>query len=126
METRRIRCPNCDTSTEVGVPPSEGRTRRVVTQCGGCAYDLVVSRDADKKRDPENPGAMRIRACQRWETTCPYCKEATVARVPPKGTLRRKETTPCGHCRRPLIVERREEGTLVLRAHRGMVEGFAL
>lgn len=121
METRRIRCPNCATATEVGVPPSEGRTRRVVTQCSGCSYDLVVSRN-----DSDKQGGMRIRACQRWETTCPYCKEATVARVPPKGTLRRKETTPCGNCRRPLIVERREEGTLVLRAHRGLVEGFAL
>ena len=49
-----------------------------------------------------------------------------MARVPPKGALRRKETTPCRHCRRPLIVERREKGTLVLRAHRGLMEGLLL
>lgn len=100
------------------MPPAEGRPRRVVTQCPHCDHDLVVSREKDGKR--------RIRACRRWETTCPYCKEPTIARVPPKGVLQRKETTPCMHCRRPLIVERREEGKLVLRAHRGLVEGFLL
>ncbi|HJN94065.1 MAG TPA: hypothetical protein QGF05_15280 [Dehalococcoidia bacterium] len=117
METKRIRCPNCAESTEVGTPPPEGRPRRVVTTCPHCAYDLVVSREED---------GMRIRACLRWETTCPYCKKATIARVPPKGTLRRKELTPCQECRRPLIVERRDEGKLVLRAHRGIVEGTLL
>lgn len=121
METRPIRCPQCSASTEVGVPPAEGRPRRVVTQCPHCQYDLVVSR-AD---DTEDSG-YRIRACMRWETTCPYCKESTIARVPPKGVLRRKETTPCQSCRRPLIVERREEGKIVLRAHRGIVEGLGL
>ena len=105
----------------MGVPPPEGRTRRVVTQCPHCEYDLVVSR-AD---DPDG-NSYRIRACLRWQTTCPYCKEAAVARVPPKGVLRRKETTPCQSCRRPLIVERREEGKIVLRAHRGIVEGMGL
>ena len=103
------------------MPPGEGRPRRVVTLCPHCDYDLVVSR-----ADEADEGGLRIRACLRWETTCPYCKEATVARVPPKGVLRRKETTPCSSCRRPLIVERREEGKLVLRAHRGIVEGLGL
>ena len=121
METRPIRCPQCSASTEVGVPPEEGRPRRVVTQCPHCRYDLVVSRGNDSE-----DGGYRIRACMRWETTCPYCKESTIARVPPKGVLRRKETTPCQSCRRPLLVERREEGKLVLRAHRGMVEGLGL
>jgi len=93
----------------------------VVTLCPHCDYDLVVSR-----ADEADAGGLRIRACLRWETTCPYCKEATVARVPPKGVLRRKETTPCSLCNRPLIVERREEGKLVLRAHRGIVEGLGL
>jgi hypothetical protein len=117
VEKKSIRCPNCTQSTEVGVPPEEGRPRRVVTTCPHCSYDLVVSREAD---------GMRIRACMRWETTCPYCKKATVARVPPKGQLRRKELTPCQACRRPLIVERRDEGRLVLRAHRGIIEGTLL
>lgn len=120
METRRIRCPNCSVSLAVGVPPSEGRTRRVVTQCEACDHDLVVSRG----RKAEDP--LLIRACRRWAVTCPYCKERTVARVPPQGMLRRKETAPCRHCRKPLIVERREEGTLVLRAHRGILEGALL
>lgn len=121
METRSIKCPQCSASTQVGVPPAEGRPRRVVTQCPNCEYDLVVSRAKDT-----SDGGYRIRACLRWETTCPYCKEPTVARVPPKGVLRRKETTPCQACRRPLIVERREEGKVVLRAHRGIVEGLGL
>ncbi len=120
MDTRSIRCPHCAEPTEVGVPPSEGRPRRVVTLCPHCDYDLVVSR-ADKSGDD-----FRIRACLRWETTCPYCKQPTLARVPPKGLMRRKETTPCASCRRPLIVERRGEGKLVLRAHRGIVEGMGL
>ncbi|MEE9278109.1 MAG: hypothetical protein V3V06_06820, partial [Dehalococcoidia bacterium] len=89
METRQIRCPQCSESTEVGVPPPDGRPRRVVTMCRHCRHDLVVSRDDSSER------GMRIRACMRWETTCPYCKEQTVARAPPKGALRRKETTPC-------------------------------
>ena len=118
MELRRIGCPQCGESTAVGVPPQEGRPRRVVTLCPHCRYDLVVSRDQE--------AALRIRACRRWETTCPYCREATVARVPPTGVLRRKELTPCQRCRRPLIVERREEGKLVLRAHRGLLEGMVL
>ena len=122
METRAIRCPQCQNRTKVGVPPGVGRTRRVVTQCPHCRYDLVVSRSADSAES----AALRIRACLRWETTCPYCKEPTVARVPPKSALRRKETTPCSSCRRPLIVERREEGKVVLRAHRGIVEGMVL
>lgn len=122
METRAIRCPHCEGRTEVGTPPSRGRTRRVVTQCPHCQYDLVVSRTADTAEE----GTLCIRACLRWETTCPYCEEPTVARVPPKGALRRKEITPCRSCRRPLIVERREEGNLVLRAHRGIVEGMVL
>ena len=121
METRTIHCPQCSESTEVGVPPPEGRTRRVVTQCPHCEYDLVVSRP-----DDTDGNSYRIRACLRWQTTCPYCKRPTVARVPPKGALRRKEVTPCTACRRPLIVERREEDTLVLRAHRGALEGFVL
>ena len=114
METRRIRCPHCHEPTTVGVPPREARPRRVVTQCPHCRYDLVVS---------QRRGAPVIRACLRWETTCPYCKEPTVARVPPAGALRRKETTPCASCRRPLVVERREEGKVVLRAHRHWLEG---
>ena len=118
METRAIRCPQCHAATEVGVPASEGRTRRVVTLCPHCHHDLVVARARD--------GALRIRACRRWETTCPYCHEPTVARVPPQGVLRRKEVTPCVACRRPLIVERREEGRLTLRAHRGLLEGGLL
>ena len=69
---------------------------------------------------------MQIRACLRWETTCPYCKQPTVARVPPPGAGRRKELTPCASCRKPLVVERREEGKLVLRAHRGIIEGTLL
>lgn len=101
----------------MGVPPEEGRPRRVVTLCPRCGYDLVVSRESD---------GMRIRACMRWETRCPYCGGDTVARVPPKGMLRRKEVTPCEACRRPLVVERREEGKLVLRAHRGLIEGAVL
>ena len=120
IETRHIRCPNCSESLDVGVPPDTGRTRRVVTRCKSCNYDLVVSRG---KNDDE---PLRIRACMRWDVTCPYCKEQTVARVPPKGLLRRKETAPCRHCRKPLIVERREEGQLVLRAHRGILEGTVL
>ena len=120
LETRRIRCPNCSKPLDVGVPPQTGRTRRVVTRCASCNYDLVVSRG----KQPDEP--LRIRACMRWDVTCPYCEEATVARVPPKGVLRRKETTPCQHCRKPLIVERREEGQLVLRAHRGILEGTLL
>ena len=118
MATHQIRCPNCATPTEVGIPPASGRPRRVVTQCPTCAHDLVVSRREDEQ--------LVIRACRRWETQCPYCHQTTVARVPPKGALRRKETTPCVHCRRPLIVERREEGKLVLRAHRGLLEGLLL
>ena len=120
LETRRIRCPNCSNSLDVGVPPASGRTRRVVTRCARCNYDLVVSR-GQQEDEP-----LRIRACMRWDVTCPYCKEPTVARVPPKGLLRRKETSPCRHCRKPLIVERREEGHLVLRAHRGILEGTLL
>lgn len=114
-QTKRIRCPHCSERTQVGVPPREGRTRRVVTQCPHCRYDLVVSRGTS--------GPMQIRACLRWEITCPYCKKPTIARVPPAGTLRRKELTPCASCRKPLVVERREEGKLVLRAHRGIIEG---
>ena len=120
METRRIRCPSCERPLDVGVPPGEGRTRRIVTQCSACDHDLVVSRG----RKPDDP--LLIRACRRWAVTCPYCKEPTIARVPPKGAMRRKETAPCKHCRRPLIVERREEGKLVLRAHRGILEGSLL
>lgn len=120
IAARRIRCPNCSSRLDVGVPPETGRTRRVVTLCRACNYDLVVSR-AEK-----DGGPLRIRACMRWDVTCPYCKEPTVARVPPKGLLRRKETAPCRHCRKPLIVERREEGQLVLRAHRGILEGSLL
>ncbi len=122
MDTRGIRCPHCEARTQVGLPPRDGRTRRVVTQCPHCRYDLVVSRPAD----PTDGEALRIRACLRWETTCPYCKQPTIARVPPKAALQRKETTPCQVCRRPLIVERREEGKIVLRAHRGIVEGLVL
>ena len=118
--TRHIRCPNCSIRLDVGVPPETGRTRRVVTLCRACNHDLVVSR-AQKDGEP-----LRIRACLRWDVTCPYCKEPTVARVPPKGLLRRKETAPCRNCRKPLIVERREEGQLVLRAHRGILEGSLL
>ena len=117
METKTIRCPQCSERTEVGLPPSEGRTRRVVTQCPHCRYDLVVSRDH---------GALRIRACLRWQVTCPYCKQPAIARVPPKGALRRKELTPCASCHRPLIVERRQDDALVLRAHRGIIEGLLL
>ena len=120
LETRHIRCPNCSKTLDVGVPPETGRTRRVVTLCASCNHDLVVSR-GQQEDEP-----LRIRACMRWEVTCPYCKEQTVARVPPKGLLRRKETAPCHHCRKPLIVERREEGQLVLRAHRGILEGTLL
>ena len=120
VSAKHIRCPNCSQRLDVGVPPESGRTRRVVTMCRNCNHDLVVSR-AEKAGEP-----LRIRACMRWDVTCPYCKEETVARVPPKGLLRRKETTPCVHCRKPLIVERREEGQLVLRAHRGILEGSLL
>ncbi len=120
VSTRRIRCPNCDQRLDVGVPPEEGRPRRVVTMCRQCRYDLVVSQ-SEKSGEP-----LRIRACMRWDVTCPYCEQLTVARVPPKGLLRRKETSPCVHCRKPLIVERREEGQLVLRAHRGILEGSLL
>ncbi len=120
IQTKHIRCPNCSNRLDVGVPPESGRTRRVVTLCPGCGYDLVVSR-SDKDDEP-----LKIRACMRWDVTCPYCKAETVARVPPKGLLRRKETSPCRHCRKPLIVERREEGQLVLRAHRGILEGTLL
>lgn len=120
LETRHIRCPNCSKPLDVGVPPETGRTRRVVTTCANCNHDLVVSR-GQQEDEP-----LRIRACMRWDVTCPYCKEPTVARVPPKGLLRRKETAPCRHCRKPLIVERREEGQLVLRAHRGILEGTLL
>ena len=120
IETKHIRCPNCSKTLDVGVPPDTGRTRRVVTHCLNCNYDLVVSR-SEKDDEP-----LRIRACMRWDVTCPYCQEQTVARVPPKGLLRRKETAPCRHCRKPLIVERREEGQLVLRAHRGILEGTLL
>ena len=120
IETSRIRCPQCERSLEVGVPPSDGRTRRVVTRCEGCEHDLVVSR-GNKAGDK-----LRIRACKRWAVTCPYCKEPTIARLPPAGLLRRKETTPCQRCRKPLIVERREEGKIVLRAHRGILEGALL
>ena len=120
METRRIRCPNCSAALEVGVPPDEGRTRRAVTLCRACDRDIVVSR-------PTGEGEPhRIRACKRWRVTCPYCKRPAIARVPPDGALRRKETTACEHCRRPLIVERREAGKLVLRAHRGILEGALL
>lgn len=120
METRRIRCPNCSSPLEVGIPPGEGRTRRAVTLCRACDRDIVVSR-------PTGDGEPhRIRACKRWRVTCPYCKQPAIARVPPDGLLRRKETTACEHCRRPLIVERREEGKLVLRAHRGILEGALL
>lgn len=118
--TKRIRCPQCERALEVGLPPADGRTRRVVTHCTGCEHDLVVSR-ARKDDEP-----LRIRACKRWAVTCPYCKEPTIARLPPAGLLRRKETTPCRHCRKPLIVERREEGKIVLRAHRGILEGALL
>ena len=97
------------------MPAAEGRTRRVVTQCPHCRYDLVVSRGEG--------GQMQIRACLRWETTCPYCKQPTIARVPPAEAMRRKELTPCASCRKPLVVERRDEGKLVLRAHRGIIEG---
>ncbi len=120
VSTRRIRCPNCDQRLDVGVPPERDRPRRVVTMCRQCRYDLVVSR-SEKSGEP-----LRIRACMRWDVTCPYCEQPTVARVPPKGLLRRKETSPCVHCRKPLIVERREEGQLVLRAHRGILEGSLL
>ncbi len=120
MATRHIRCPNCSRKLDVGIPPETGRTRRVVTRCADCNHDLVVSR-GQKEDEP-----LRIRACMRWDVTCPYCKQPTVARVPPKGVLRRKETAPCRHCRKPLIVERREEGQLVLRAHRGILEGTLL
>lgn len=120
MESKLIRCPSCAARLEVGVPPETGRTRRVVTLCRECQHDLVVSRG----RKEDEP--LRIRACKRWAVTCPYCKERSIARVPPTGVLRRKETTPCLHCRKPLIVERREEGTLVLRAHRGILEGALL
>ncbi len=120
VKTKRIRCPNCSEPLDVGLPPERGRTRRMVTLCPNCNYDLVVSR-SEKDGEP-----LRIRACMRWAVTCPYCKEPTVARVPPKGLLRRKETAPCRHCRKPLIVERREEGQLVLRAHRGILEGTLL
>ena len=131
LETKHIRCPNCAEKLDVGVPPVGGRTRRVVTMCPHCRYDLVVSREkkSGKKSDSKSAKAeepLRIRACMRWEVACPYCKEQTAARVPPKGVLRRKETTPCGRCRKPLIVERREEGQLVLRAHRGILEGSLL
>ena len=115
LQTKRIRCPHCSGRTQVGVPPPEGRPRRVVTQCPHCRYDLVVSRGTSEQ--------MLIRACLRWEITCPYCKKPAVARVPPAGALRRKELTPCTSCRKPLVVERREEGKLVLRAHRGIIEG---
>ena len=120
ISVKRIRCPNCSNRLDVGTPPESGRTRRVVTMCPNCNYDLVVSR-SQKDGEP-----LRIRACMRWDVTCPYCKADTVARVPPKGLLRRKETTPCRDCRKPLIVERREEGQLVLRAHRGILEGSLL
>ena len=120
MQTARIRCPQCERRLDVGVPPAESRTRRVVTRCDGCDHDLVVSRG---RKDDE---PLRIRACKRWAVRCPYCKEATVARLPPAGLLRRKETTPCERCRKPLIVERREEGKVVLRAHRGILEGAVL
>ncbi len=120
IATRRIRCPNCSERLDVGVPPEAGRTRRVVTRCRSCNHDLVVSRG---QREGEG---LRIRACLRWDVDCPYCKQSTVARVPPAGQLRRKETTPCRHCRKPLIVERREAGRLVLRAHRGILEGALL
>ncbi len=120
MDTKQIRCPQCERPLAVGVPPESGRTRRVVTQCVGCEHDLVVSRGS-KAAEP-----LRIRACKRWAVVCPYCKEPTIARLPPKGVLRRKETTPCAGCRKPLIVERREEGTVVLRAHRGILEGTLL
>lgn len=120
MQTKLIRCPTCADRLEVGVPPESGRTRRVVTLCRACNHDLVVSRG----RKADEP--LRIRACKRWAVTCPYCKEPTIARVPPAGVLRRKETAPCHLCRKPLIVERREEGTLVLRAHRGILEGAVL
>ncbi len=120
MPTSRIRCPQCEQPLEVGVPPAEGRTRRVVTHCTSCEHDIVVSRG----NKPED--RLRIRACKRWAVTCPYCKEPTIARLPPAGMLRRKETTPCEHCRKPLIVERREEGKIVLRAHRGILEGALL
>ncbi len=90
----------------------------MVTQCPYCAYDLVVSQGT--------AGKPVIRACLRWATTCPYCQQATIARAPPKGVLRRKEITPCRHCAQPLIVERREEGRLVLRAHRSVLKGGVL
>ena len=92
--------------------------------CKSCQYDLVVSRSRQSDKQLDEP--LRIRACMRWGVTCPYCDQPTVARVPPKGLLRRKETSPCRHCRKPLIVERREEGRLVLRAHRGILEGGLL
>ena len=92
--------------------------------CKSCQYDLVVSRGRQSGKQSDEP--LRIRACMRWGVTCPYCDEPTVARVPPKGLLQRKETSPCRHCRKPLIVERREEGRLVLRAHRGILEGGLL
>ena len=120
MQSKRIRCPNCSSRLDVGVPPDSGRTRRVVTQCVACDHDLVVSRS----QQADEP--LRIRACRRWAVTCPYCKEPTIARVPPQGLVRRKETAPCQHCRKPLIVERREEGQIVLRAHRGILEGAIL
>lgn len=119
-QTSLIRCPQCRAQLEVGLPPTDGRTRRVVTRCRGCDHDLVVSRGRDADE------SLRIRACKRWAVTCPYCSEPTIARLPPAGLLRRKETTPCQHCRKPLIVERREEGKVVLRAHRGILEGALL
>lgn len=120
MQTSHIRCPQCERLLEVGVPPAEGRTRRVVTHCRGCEHDLVVSRG----RQGGDP--LKIRACKRWAVRCPYCRGPTIARLPPSGALRRKETTPCEHCRKPLIVERREGGKVVLRAHRGFLEGALL
>ncbi len=120
IATRRIRCLNCSTPLTVGVPLEMGRTRRIVTLCRACNHDLVVSRG---QREDEG---LRIRACLRWDVDCPYCKASTVARLPPKGLVRRKETTPCQHCRKPLIVERREAGQIVLRAHRGILEGVLL
>ena len=119
-QTSLIRCPQCRAQLEVGLPPTDGRTRRVVTRCRGCDHDLVVSRGRDAAE------SLRIRACKRWAVACPYCSEPTIARLPPAGLLRRKETTPCQHCRKPLIVERREEDKVVLRAHRGILEGALL
>ena len=57
IETRHIRCPNCSHNLDVGVPPDSGRTRRVVTRCANCNYDLVVSR-GQKQDEPLRMGTF--------------------------------------------------------------------